>query len=157
MTRLIEARGHLLRIADPSKVIDVPRAGLCKTPAPRPCANRLRGDGVVAAGLHIHTRFNMKKLILGAASAALALGLVTATTAASAKDRYPAWVEAADLNKDGMVSKNEFMEVMGKMYDDKMAKMKTMNPADQAKMIKNDFMTREAFRILYRDISGGGN
>ena len=99
----------------------------------------------------------MKKLILGAASAALALGLVTATTAASAKDRYPAWVEAADLNKDGMVSKNEFMEVMGKMYDDKMAKMKTMSAADQAKMIKNDFMTREAFRILYRDISGGGN
>jgi hypothetical protein len=136
----------------------MPRAGLCKTPAPRPCANRLRGDGVVAAGLHIHTRFNMmKKLILGAASAALALGLVTATTVTSAKDRYPAWVEAADLNKDGMVSKDEFMQAMGKMYDDKMAKMKKMSAADQAKMMKDDFMTIEGFRILYREMSGGGN
>lgn len=99
----------------------------------------------------------MKKLILGAASAALALGLTMATTVASAKDRYPAWVEAADFNKDGMVSKTEFLDMMGKMYDDKMAKMKTMNAADQAKMIKNDFMTREAFRIMYREISGGGS
>jgi hypothetical protein len=157
MTRPIEARGHLLRIADPSKLIDMPRAGLCKTPAPMTCANRLRGDGVVAAGLHIHTRFNMKKLILGAASAALALGLVTATTVTSAKDRYPAWVETADLNKDGMVSKDEFMQAMGKMYDDKMAKMKKMSAADQAKMMKDDFMTIEGFRILYREMSGGGN
>jgi hypothetical protein len=99
----------------------------------------------------------MKTLTLGAASAALALGLITAATAASAKDRYPAWVEAADLNKDGMVTKDEFLEVMAKMYDEKMAKMKTMSTADQSKMIKNDFMTREAFRIMYRDISGGGS
>jgi hypothetical protein len=133
------------------------RAGLCKTPAPRPCANRLRGDGVVAASLSIHKRFNMKKLILGAASAALSLGLITATTVASAKDRYPAWVEAADLNNDGMVSKDEFLQVMGKMYDEKMGKMKKMSAADQAKMMKDDFMTIEAFRIMYRDLSGGGH
>jgi Ca2+-binding EF-hand superfamily protein len=99
----------------------------------------------------------MKQMILGAASAALALGLSMAPAVTSAKDRYPAWVEAADLNNDGMVSKDEFLTVMGKMYDEKMAKMKTMSAADQAKMIKNDFMTREAFRILYRDISGGGS
>lgn len=100
----------------------------------------------------------MKKLILGAASAALALGLITATTVASAaKDRYPPWVETADLNKDGMVSKDEFMQVMTKMYDEKMAKMKKMSPSDQAKMIKDDLMTIEAFRIMYREISGGGN
>jgi hypothetical protein len=99
----------------------------------------------------------MKKLILGAASAALALGLITATTVASAKDRYAPWVETTDLNKDGMVSKDEFLQVMGKMYDEKMAKMKKMSPADQAKMIKDDAMTIEAFRIMYREISGGGN
>ena len=37
-----------------------------------------------------------------------------------------------------------------------MAKMKKMSPAEQAKMIKDDFMTIEAFRIMYREISGGG-
>jgi hypothetical protein len=156
MTRPIEAREPLRRIADKRGLAPSARAGLCKTQAQRHAP-----IGFVAAmslpPLHIHKRFNMKKLILGAASAALALGLVTATTTASAKDRYPAWVEAADLNKDGMVSKEEFMEVMGKMYDEKMAKMKTMSAADQAKMIKNDFMTREAFRIMYRDLSGGGS
>jgi hypothetical protein len=99
----------------------------------------------------------MKKLFLGAASAALALGLITATTAASAKDRYPAWVEAADANKDGMVSKDEFLQAMAKMYDEKMAKMKKMSAADQAKMMKDDFMTIEGFRVMYREISGGGN
>ena len=98
----------------------------------------------------------MKKLILGAASAALALGLMTATTVVSAKDRYPAWMDTADLNKDGMVSKDEFLQVMGKMYDEKMVKMKTMSPAEQAKMMKDNFMTIEAFRTMYRDISGGG-
>ena len=88
----------------------------------------------------------MKKLILGVASAALALGSITVTTVASAKDRYPPWVETADLNRDGMVSKDEFLQVMGKMYDEKMAKM-----------IKDDRMTIEAFRIMYREISGGGS
>jgi hypothetical protein len=99
----------------------------------------------------------MKQLILGAASAALALGLITATTVASAKDRFPEWVETADVNKDGMVSKDEFLQAMGKMYDEKMAKMKKMSAADQAKMMKDDFMTIEAFRIMYRELSGGGN
>jgi hypothetical protein len=99
----------------------------------------------------------MKKLILGAASAALVLGSMTVSTVASAKDRYPAWVEAADVNKDGMVSKEEFVQAMGKMYDDKMAKMKKMSAGDQAKMMKDDFMTIEGFRNMYREISGGGN
>ena len=43
------------------------------------------------------------------------------------------------------------------MYDEKMTKMKKMSPAEQAKMIKDDFMTIEAFRIMYREISGGGS
>jgi hypothetical protein len=98
----------------------------------------------------------MKKLILSAASAALALGLATTVTTASAKDRYPEWVMTADANKDGMVSKDDFLHAMGKMYDDKMGKMKKMSAAEQAKMMKDDQMTIEAFRIMYRDISGGG-
>jgi hypothetical protein len=156
MTQLIEARAHLLRIADKRSVASSARAGLCKTQAKR------HGPIVFVAALLsppplTQTRFNMKQLILGAASAALALGLTVTPIVASAKDRYPAWVEAADVNKDGMVSKTEFLDMMGKMYDEKMAKMKMMSAADQAKMIKGDFMTREAFRIMYRDLSGGGN
>jgi hypothetical protein len=100
---------------------------------------------------------SMNKLLLSAAGAALALGLVTTATTAAAKDRYPAWVMTADANKDGMVSKDEFLQAMGKMYDDKMGKMKKMSAPDQAKMMKDDQMTIDAFRVMYRDISGGGN
>jgi len=99
----------------------------------------------------------MKKLILGAASAALALGLIAAAPAALAQDRYPLWVDAVDANKDGMVTRDEYLKYMGTMYDEKMAKMKKMSPADQTKMMKDNSMTIEAFRILYREMSGGGN
>lgn len=99
----------------------------------------------------------MKKLILGAASAALALGLIAAAPAALAQDRYPLWVDAVDANKDGMVTRDEYLKYMGTMYDEKMAKMKKMSSADQAKMMKDSSMTIEAFRILYREMSGGGN
>ena len=97
----------------------------------------------------------MSKLILSAAALAMTLGLATATTTASAKDRYPVLMAAADINKDGMVSKDEFMATMGKMYDEKMTKMKTMAPAAQAKMMKNDLMTYDGYRALLREIGGG--
>ena len=97
----------------------------------------------------------MNKLILSAAALAMTLGLATATTTASAKDRYPVLMAAADINKDGMVSKDEFMAAMGKMYDEKMTKMKTMAPAAQAKMMKNDLMTYDGYRALLREIGGG--
>ena len=97
----------------------------------------------------------MSKLILSAAALAMTLGLATATTTASAKDRYPVLMAAADINKDGMVSKDEFMAAMGKMYDEKMTKMKTMAPAAQAKMMKNDLMTYDGYRALLREIGGG--
>ena len=97
----------------------------------------------------------MNKLILSAAALAMTLGLATATTTASAKDRYPVLMAAADINKDGMVSKDEFMAAMGKMYDEKMTKMKDMAPAAQAKMMKNDLMTYDGYRALLREIGGG--
>jgi hypothetical protein len=97
----------------------------------------------------------MKKLILSAATIAMALGLATAATTALAKDRYPALAAAADVNKDGMVSKEEFLQAMAKMYDEKMAKMKTMPAAEQAKMIKDDNMTIEAYRRMLAELGGG--
>ena len=97
----------------------------------------------------------MKTLTLSALAVAMTLGLATASPSASAKDRYPELMTAADTNKDGMVSKDEFMAAMGKMYDDKMAKMKKMSAADQAKMFKNDQMMYDGYRALWREISGG--
>ena len=97
----------------------------------------------------------MHKLILSAAALATTLGLATATTTASAKDRYPVLMAAADINKNGMVSKDEFITAMGKMYDEKMTKMKTMAPAAQAKMMKDDQMTYDGYRALLREIGGG--
>ena len=97
----------------------------------------------------------MSKLILSAAALAMTLGLATVTTTASAKDRYPVLMAAADINKDGMVSKDEFMAAMGKVYDEKMTKMKTMAPAAQAKMMKSDEMTYDGYRSLLREIGGG--
>jgi hypothetical protein len=97
----------------------------------------------------------MKTSTLSALAIAMTLGLATASPTVSAKDRYPELMTAADTNKDGMVSRDEFMAAMGKMYDDKMAKMKTMAPAAMAKMMKNDQMTFDGYRALWREISGG--
>lgn len=97
----------------------------------------------------------MNKLILSIAALAMSLGLATATTPAAAKDRYPVLMSAADINKDGMVSKDEFLAAMGKMYDDKMTKMKAMAPAAQAKMMKDSQMTFDGYRALLREVSGG--
>ena len=96
----------------------------------------------------------MNKLILSAASFAMAFGLATAATTASAAagDRN-AETMAADANGDGMVSKEEFLAAMGKMYDAKMDKMKKMAPAAQAKMMKGDQMTMDGYRALVREFS----
>jgi hypothetical protein len=93
----------------------------------------------------------MQQLTLGAVAIAMTLGLATA----SAKDRYPAMMAAADANKDGMVSREEFLASMSKAYDDKMGKMKKMSAADQVKMMKSDQMTFDGYRALFREIMGG--
>jgi hypothetical protein len=97
----------------------------------------------------------MHKLILSAAAIAMTLGLATATPSAYARDRYPEMMAAADANKDGMVSKEEFLASMSKAYDAKMGKMKKMSAADQAKMMKSDQMTADGYRALFREIMGG--
>ncbi|WP_310385895.1 hypothetical protein [Roseateles sp.] len=97
----------------------------------------------------------MQKLTLSATAIAMTLGLATATPSASAKDRYPEMMAAADANKDGMVSKEEFLSSMSKAYDDKMGKMMKMSAADRAKMVKSDQMTVDGYRALFREIMGG--
>ena len=97
----------------------------------------------------------MNKLILSIAAITMSLGLGTVTTSASSKDRYPQMLAATDTNKDGMVSRDEFLLAMGAMYDQKMVKMKTMSTASQAKMMKDSQMTIDGYRALLREISGG--
>ena len=51
-------------------------------------------------------------------------------------------------NKDGMVSKEQFMKAAGMRYDAMMAKMKKM-PADKSKtLMKGDMMTKEGFKLF---------
>jgi DNA gyrase/topoisomerase IV subunit B len=96
----------------------------------------------------------MKKLILAATMLAMTIGLATTTTTAFARDRYPELMAMADADKDGMVTKEEFLAAMGKMYDEKMDKFKKMSAASQDKMMKNDAMTHAGFRSLLRELGG---
>ena len=97
----------------------------------------------------------MKKSILGAAAFAMIVGVTALPLTASAKDRYPEMMKMADVNNDGMVSRQEYLDAVAKMYDEKMAKMKTMAPAQMAKMMKGDLLTYEGFRAMLRDLQGG--
>jgi hypothetical protein len=68
-------------------------------------------------------------------------------------DSFNAIFAMADMNKDGMVTKQEFLDAMGKQYDMKMAKMKAGKDAD--KMVKGTAMTMEGMRSLINDIHSG--
>jgi predicted secreted protein len=96
----------------------------------------------------------MKKLILAATALAMTVAFATTASAQGLNTDYTK-VEFVDLNKDGMVSKEEFLMAMGKTYDAKMDAMKKMNAADQAKMIKADQMTREGYLAMWRQLTGG--
>ena len=98
----------------------------------------------------------MNKLILSAATVAMAFGLATAaTTAAAAAGDRNAETMAADANSDGIVSKDEFLAAMSKLYDAKMEAMKKMPAAEQAKMMKGDQMTVRGYRAMLREYGGG--
>ena len=97
----------------------------------------------------------MKKSILSAAALALIVGVTALPLSASAKDRYPEIMKMADVNNDGMISRQEYLDAVAKMYDEKMAKMKTMAPAQMAKLMKGDLLTIEGFRAMLRDLQGG--
>ena len=98
----------------------------------------------------------MNKLILSTAAIAMSLGLATASLPALAgPDQTPSFATMADSNKDGMISKQEFLNSMGKMYDEKMSKMKAMPSAERATMIKGNQMTADAYTKFLHDIFGG--
>ena len=97
----------------------------------------------------------MKKSILGAAALAMIIGLTAVPLTAAAKDRTPELMMMADTDKDGMVSRQEYLDAIGKMYDEKMAKMKKMKPAEMGKMMKGDLLTTDGLRAMQLELLGG--
>lgn len=92
---------------------------------------------------------NSKQLI-AIVSTAVALGaLGTAARAETADDNSfsgMARMERMDKNKDGMVSKAEFLEMMGKVYDMKAKEMKS----------KGGMMSSEDFKQFLMYLRAGG-
>jgi hypothetical protein len=107
----------------------------------------------------IHSPFwrkPMKKLQLALSIAAFGLMAATASLPARADDAdltFAAITIMADKNKDSMITKQEFLDAMGKAYDMKMAKMKAGKDAD--KMMKGNAMTMQGFKSLLNDIHSG--
>lgn len=97
----------------------------------------------------------MKRTFLTAT--AVALGMMAATASLPARadsgdiDFKKIW-EMADKDKSGMVTKQEFLDAMGKAYDMKMEKMKA---AKDTKMMKGDGMTQDGLKSLISDIYKG--
>jgi hypothetical protein len=84
-------------------------------------------------------------MVCAAAGCATTLG---PSTPFANNPRYDEFFTMADTNKDGMMSRTEFMEAAGKRYDMMMGKMKKM-PADKSQaMMKGDSMTREGFKMF---------
>jgi Ca2+-binding EF-hand superfamily protein len=95
----------------------------------------------------------MKAKILTASALALALSMsvIAAPAHARADDlTFPIIFKMADKNNDGMVTKEEFLDAMGKAYDMKMNAMKA-----DAKMVKGNMMTRDGLKSLLNDIYHG--
>ena len=98
----------------------------------------------------------MKKALL--AATAMSLGLMAATASLPARAdmgdiTFNAIFAMADKNKDSMITKQEFLDAMGKAYDMKMAKMKAAKDAD--KMMKGNAMTMDGFKSLINDVHSG--
>lgn len=76
-----------------------------------------------------------------AAVLALTAGLFTPAMAQEATPWPELMMKMADANKDGMVSRKEYLEMAARMWDEKHAKMMKSDPAMKAGMMgKEQFM-----------------
>lgn len=95
-----------------------------------------------------HVEMMMRKAWLAVPAMALCLGLAAPAASAQEVFRLEDFWKMADTDKDGMMTKQEFMDAAGKRFDAMMAKMKKM-PADKGKMMmKGDMMTKEGFKLF---------
>jgi Ca2+-binding EF-hand superfamily protein len=91
----------------------------------------------------------MNKAAIAAAMLAVGLGLSSAPAYAD-PGAFEWLMKQVDVNKDGMVTKKEFLDIMGTMYDKSMAKMKS-----DPKMVKGDMMTMDGVKALLAEIYKG--
>ena len=96
----------------------------------------------------------MKKAI-----AALLVGIAfsmgtTVAMADNGSSKSEKMFKMVDASGDGMVSREEFLAAMGKMYDEKMEKFKKMGK-DGASMMKDKDMTHGGFMAFYKDLYSG--
>ena len=89
----------------------------------------------------------MKSAWLAIPAMALCLGFAPIASA-DETFKFEDFFKMADTNKDGMMTKQEFMNAAGVRYDVMMAKMKKM-PGDKGKMMmKGDMMTKEGAKVF---------
>jgi hypothetical protein len=90
----------------------------------------------------------MKRSWLAVPAMAMALGMTYVPVAAAEEVfKIDDFFKMADVNKDSMVTRTEFMEAAGKRYDAAMARMKKMD--DKGKpMVKGDAMTLDGVKML---------
>ena len=98
----------------------------------------------------------MKKALLAATT--VSLGLMAATVSLPARAdmgdiTFNAIFAMADKDRNSMITKQEFLDAMGKAYDMKMAKMKAAKDAD--KMMKGNAMTMDGLKSLINDVHSG--
>ena len=91
-----------------------------------------------------------RKTILSAATLAMAFGLASATLPAAAKEDVAKMATMADTDKDAMISKEEFLAMAAKQYDEKVAAMMKMPAAQAAKMVKDNKMTFDGYREYWK-------
>ena len=89
----------------------------------------------------------MKKAWLAIPAMALCMGF---SSVASADEvfKFEDFFKMADTNKDGMMTKQEFMNAAGMRYDAMMAKMKKMPGDKGATMMKGSMMTKEGAKMF---------
>jgi hypothetical protein len=93
-------------------------------------------------------------------AAAIAMAIAVAATAATPASAqvvdedisFDGMLKMADRNKDGMVSRTEFMEAMGTAYDRYMTKMKASRSTDR---MKGDALLPAGFRELFKMLYPG--
>ncbi len=93
----------------------------------------------------------MKLRLLAASALTLATLMSTSPARAEEDDRWlERIVHMADKNKDSMVTRKEFVDAMGQLYDQAMTKMK-----NDSKMVKGDMMTTDGIKALLKDLYRG--
>jgi Ca2+-binding EF-hand superfamily protein len=96
----------------------------------------------------------MLRRTLTATAVLLALGAAMPASAQKSQGdvvvSYHQMWDMADKNKDGMVTKKEFMDAMSAMFDMQMKKMQ-----GDAMMVKGDMLTAEAVRKMFKELYPG--